>query len=301
MSTILITGGNGLIAQKLLVAIPNIDNSCKIISTSKSPAIFPVLPNMTFELLDITNYSEVEYLINLYSPDIIINTAAISSPDFCEDNKAECWNVNVSAVEYLAKLCKKKDIYLCHFSTDFVFDGLASEYPEYSSSLSPVSMYGRSKAESEAIMINLSCRYSIIRTSLVYGLLQHQRKSNILNFVINSLRDKKSINVVSDQYRTPTLAEDLADACAKISLNCIEGIFNIAGSELISVYDFACTIANVFGLDQNMISPCTTVSLNEKALRPVKTFLPIDNIQAEIDYSPRSIIDGLKYINEIFK
>lgn len=297
MTTILITGSNGLIAQTIIQKLQSNLIDINIIATSKSNAIFPITGSIKFELLDITNHAELSYIIDLYNPNIIINTAAISSPDYCENHKDECWQTNVIAVENISKICKEKNIYLQHFSTDFIFNGTEYSYPE-NSHPTPCSLYGQSKSESEKIVINSGCKYSIIRTSLVYGILKHQRKPNFLNWVINSLNENKHINVVSDQYRTPTLVDDIAFGSIELALKQSEGIFNLAGSELISVYDFAINIAEVFDLSYKYISGCSTACLNEAARRPIRTYLPYIKANKEIGYNPVNIIDGLNFIKK---
>ena len=122
MKVVLVTGSNGLLGQKLvhqLHANPNY----KLIATSKGENRISSITDFTYEQLDITDLEQVEKIFKKYQPNVLINTAAMTNVDACEEDKLGCWEMNVTAVEYLLSACEQFDTHLIHLSTDFIFDG----------------------------------------------------------------------------------------------------------------------------------------------------------------------------------
>ncbi|MCK4661273.1 MAG: SDR family oxidoreductase [Bacteroidales bacterium] len=296
MKKILITGSNGLLGQKL-VALISENKNYQLIATSKSFNKIKNEGNYIFELMDITNYSEVNYILQNYYPDVVINTAAITNVDQCEENKTECWQVNVEAVKNLVEVSNKIKSHFIHLSTDFVFDGVKGLYKE-NDIPAPVSYYGYSKYEAEKIVQNCSDKWSIIRTVLVYGITNDMSRSNIVLWVKNSLENGKKIRVVDDQYRTPTLAEDLAKACFEVAKRNKEGIFHVSGTDYLSIIEIAYIIAEYFNLDKSLISPVASIELSQKGRRPCKTGFDIQKAIRELDFQPLSFKNGLSFIEE---
>jgi dTDP-4-dehydrorhamnose reductase len=207
---ILVTGCNGLLGQKLVELIsPKPEHY--LIATAKSKLI-PTLTYGEFHSLDITNKSSIEEVISKTKPEVIINTAAMTQVDQCETEREKCWQANVEAVRYLVEACQKNKTHLVHVSTDFIFDGSHGPLDE-NEKPNPISYYGESKLAGEMEVQKSSIDWAILRTVLVYGVTQDMSRSNIVLWVKKSLEDGKTINVVNDQWRTPTLAEDLAMGC----------------------------------------------------------------------------------------
>jgi len=289
MVKVLVTGANGLIAQSIIGHLYN--NEIGVLAISQSEKAFSKI-SCEFEIVDIRNTAKFEYIADGFNPDYIINCAAISKPDVCESAKEVCWSTNVEAVDKIVQYCAKKNIHLIHFSSDFIFSGLEGLYDE-SSIPNPVSFYGLSKYESEKLIIDKLTKYTIIRTSLVYGTVEYNLKSNLILWVKNNLELGNPINVVADQFRTPTYDRDIAFAVEKIIFENLSGIYNIAGKDYLSVYDIAVETANFFNLDTSLITPVSTISLNEPAKRPPKTFLLIDKAFRDLDFLPLTLIQGL--------
>ena len=160
--------------------------------------------------------------------------------------------MNVDAVANLIEASEKNKVFLLHVSTDFIFDGEAGPYDEEAEA-NPVSYYGESKLAAEKLLEASNIKWAIARTVLVYGISEAMSRSNIILWVKKSLEDGKTIKVVDDQWRTPTLAEDLALGCYLIADQEAEGIFNISGKDFLSPYDMAIKTADFFGLDKSLI------------------------------------------------
>ncbi|MDP5139162.1 MAG: SDR family oxidoreductase, partial [Spirosomaceae bacterium] len=246
MKRILITGSNGLLGQKLVELLIENDEVA-VIATARGKNRLPFSKGYEYRPMDITNAEQVLAVINETSPDVVINTAAMTNVDQCETDKENCWQQNVKAVEYLTAACKHNDAFLLHLSTDFIFDGADGPYDE-TAEANPVSFYGWSKLAAEKILLHSDIRYAIARTVLVYGIAYDMSRSNIILWVKNSLESGKNINVVTDQWRTPTLAEDLAKGCALIAEKEAEGIFNISGKDFLTPYEMAIKTADYFKL-----------------------------------------------------
>lgn len=163
-----------------------------------------------------------------YRPDCVIHTAAMTQVDDCEKDPNACRLNNVDAVRFVAEACEPWGTHLVHLSTDFVFDGQSGPYLEEDVP-NPLSIYGQSKADAEQIIRQYAGPWSIVRTVLVYGLAADMSRSNIVLWVKKSLEEGRVIRIVSDQFRTPTLAEDLAEGCCQVALRKATGIYNISG------------------------------------------------------------------------
>lgn len=290
---ILITGANGLLGQKLIELL-TAQADCYPIATAKSPLI-PSLPKGEFHRLDISNESEVRQVIATTRPDVVINTAAMTQVDQCETEKEKCWLANVTAVEYLAKACEAHHVRLVHVSTDFIFDGTHGPLDE-TAKPNPLSYYGQSKLAAEEIIQKSKIDWAILRTVLVFGVTKDMSRSNIVLWVKKSLEEGKTINVVNDQWRTPTLAEDLAMGCYLAAVKKAKGIYNISGYEMMTPYDIAIKTAELFQLDKSLIHQTDSSKFKQPAARPPKTGFIIDKAKRDLGYQPKSFEEGLKVL-----
>ncbi len=291
--TVLITGSNGLLGQKL-VQLFAADREVKVIATSLHYDKING-KGYRFESIDITDDTSLVYTIQKYQPDVIINAAGITNVDQCETERELAWRVNVEAVENLAKISAANNIHLIHLSTDFVFDGINPPYSE-TDQPNPVSYYGLTKWKGEQRVQNHANKWTIVRTILLYGVLPAMSRSNIVLWVKKSLEKQQEINVVTDQFRMPTLVEDLAKACKIMVEKKAEGIFHISGKEYISVFDIAIQVAKFFKLDTSLIQPVSSLSLNQIGKRPPKTAFVLDKALRELDYYPQSFTTGLETV-----
>ncbi|MGR3808909.1 SDR family oxidoreductase [Jiulongibacter sp. NS-SX5] len=296
MKKILITGSNGLLGQKL-VDLLKTDENVELIATARGQNRLPYSDGYTFAQMDITVEDEVSKVIAEHTPDVVINTAAMTNVDQCESDKDNCWAQNVKAVEYLIDACKANNAFLLHLSTDFIFDGNSGPYKEEDEA-NPISFYGWSKWAGEKLLLHSDIKWAIARTVLVYGIAHDMSRSNIILWVKKSLEDGKNINVVTDQWRTPTLAEDLAKGCALIADKEAEGIFNISGEDLLNPYQMAQMTANFFDLDKSLINEADASTFSQPAKRPPKTGFDISKAKSVLGYQPKSFEEGIAILAE---
>lgn len=291
MTKILVTGSNGLLGQKLVEKLSNISD-VELVATARGENRLPKSDKYKYLSLDITDYESVNIIFDIEKPDVIIHTAAMTNVDQCETEKEECWKLNVTATEYLVNAAQKSNSFFIHLSTDFIFDGKNGPYTEEAEA-NPISFYGWSKYAAEKIVINSNLNWAIARTILVYGIAHDMSRSNIILWVKNSLENSKSINVVNDQWRTPTLAEDLADGCILIAQKRATGIFNISGKDLLNPYQMAMMTADYFGLDKTLINEVDGSKFTQTARRPAKTGFVLDKPNSVLGYKPNSFQQGI--------
>ena len=294
MLRILLTGSNGLLGQKIVYASLK-RNDIQLLATSEGENRLHSKAGYHYASMDITNADEVTAIIENFKPHCIINTAAMTNVDACEKDQENCWKMNVEAVRTMTELCELHNIHLIQLSTDFVFDGEKGYYSEEDVP-NPLSHYARSKYESEKVVQQARIDSAIIRTIIIYGVVDDKQRSNVVIWTINSLRQQKDINVISDQMRSPTLAEDLADACVQAALKRATGIYHVSGSETMSILEMVNRTADFFQLDKKYIHPITTDQLKQPAKRPLLTGFNIDKAKRELNFQPHTLLQGLEIV-----
>lgn len=283
-----------------LVQLLSQESEIELIATARGANRLPVSSDYLYVSLDITQEAEVNQVFETYKPNMVIHTAAMTNVDMCETDPEGCELLNVTAVTYLIRASEKYDTFFCHLSTDFIFDGENGPYSEEAEA-NPISVYGESKLKAEQLLQASSIRWAIARTVLVYGIVGDMSRTNIILWVKKSLEEGKSIKVVTDQFRTPTLAEDLAVGCWLITKNQCEGIFNISGSDFLTPYEMAIKTAEYYGLDQTLIQKADSSTFQQAAKRPMRTGFILDKAYRELGYQPRSFDQGIALMAEQVK
>jgi dTDP-4-dehydrorhamnose reductase len=233
-------------------------------------------------------------MIRNLKPKVIINAAAYTNVDGCEDDKENCWKANVTAVEYIAQAARSVDAALVHVSSDYVFDGVEGNYSE-ASKPHPLSYYGRSKLAGENAVIASGVEHAIVRTMILYGTGKDIRP-NFALWLIDMVSKSEIVRITDDQFGHPTLADDLARAIHKLVELRKSGLFHIAGADYVSRYEFAIKLATVFELDANLIRPVKTSELKQKAVRPMHSKFDLTKLKQELNVELNGIEQGLKIL-----
>ena len=189
---VLITGANGLLGQKL-VQLYESNEGVDVIATARGANRNP-FGSYTYEQMDVTVASEVVKIISKHQPDVVINTAAMTHVDQCEQDPDTCQKLNVDAVRNLIESCQETNSFVVHLSTDFIFDGEDGPYVE-DDLPNPLSKYAESKLESEQLLASSGLKHAIVRTMLVYGIVHDMSRSNIILWVKKSL-EKTSVYIL---------------------------------------------------------------------------------------------------------
>lgn len=266
LPTILVTGANGQLGSEL-----------RVLSTSYPTYNFLFV---TRNELEISDAIAVKKYFDTHTIDHCINCAAYTAVDKAETEKDIAFKVNADAVGYLAKACEKHQAQLIHISTDYVFDGTATEPIEENEHVNPLGVYGMSKLRGEQLAISNLENTIIIRTSWVYSSFGN----NFVKTMLRLMKEKESINVVSDQRGCPTYAADLAEAILQIVLKTNDqrptthGIFNYSNSGIINWYEFALTIKELSG-SKCIVHPIPTSQYPTPAKRPQYSVLDTSKIR----------------------
>lgn len=291
---ILLTGSNGLLGQKIVYALKQ-HPDVELLATARGPNRIKAQHGYEYREMDIEKPEQVSEVFNHFKPDCVIHAAAMTNVDACELNPKACKKANIEATANLINVSKKLKCHFIFLSTDFVFDGTAGPYSEEDVP-NPLSVYAESKLQGEQMVMQSGLDWCIIRTIIIYGVTDDAQRSNLVLWVKNSLEQKKTITVITDQYRSPTLAEDLADACIQAARRKAKGIYHVSGSETMSIIEMAYRVANFFGLDKSFIKPVTSAELNQPAKRPPVTGFHIQKAIRDLGYSPHSLYEGLTIV-----
>ena len=290
----LITGSNGLLGQKLVANLGITQHS--VLATGRGECRILKMPaNVLYGMCNISDAEIVMQVFSEFKPDVVIHSAAMTNVDECELNPEQCHLQNVIATQNVIHACEMVGAHLIHLSTDFIFDGTSGPYSEMDKP-NPISIYGQSKLDAETQVQKARCPWSIVRTVLVYGIAPGLSRSNIILWVKASLEQGKEIQVVDDQFRTPTLAEDLATGCISIAEKKAEGIFNISGKDFLTPYEMAIQTADFFSLNKELIKQATAATFTQPAKRPPRTGFDISKAVKELGYNPHSFLEGIEIL-----
>lgn len=277
---ILVTGKNGQLGSELNEIKNNYPEIEFLFTGSKE--------------LNITDRFNIENTIKKFNPDLVINCAAYTAVDKAEDEPELADTVNHIAVRNLAEICKSENIRLIHISTDYVFDGKSDIPYKETDETNPINEYGKSKLNGEHAIIKSGVQAIIIRTSWVYSSFGN----NFVKTMIRLGKEKDEINVVADQFGSPTYARDLAEVCISISLQKEKWqprttIFHYSNEGVISWYEFANEIMKLWNL-KCKVNPITTDQYPAKVKRPIYSTLNKEKIIKTFKLIPSNWKNSLK-------
>ena len=284
MIKILVTGGNGQLAQCLKDVVIN-ENEFNV--------DFQDLP-----ALDITNKQQLESYFSKNELDYCINCAAYTAVDLAEEQSDLAYAVNAEGPKNLAEICKKYQVKLLHISTDFVFDG-KKQTPYIETDMpNPLGVYGVSKWQGERYIQEVMEDYFIIRTSWLYS----EYGNNFMKTMLRLSETRDEISVVSDQIGAPTYAGDLAEVLIKIILSSPPnyGVYHYSNSGTISWYDFAVEIFKQFG-KKIEVKPIKTKDYPTAAKRPKYSVLDTTKIENNFNCTIKDWQGSLDKTNLIYK
>ena len=290
---ILYTGANGLLGQKISAATPQYSNHA-FLATARGKNRTKNLGTASYASMDITDRQGIENVLSEFRPDVIIHGAAMTHVDECEQHKELAYNLNVVGTQNIVDAAKELGAHVVHISTDFIFDGQDGPYNEEGIP-NPVSYYGETKLQAEHIVQTVNS-WSILRTVLVIGIAEDLSRSNIVLWAKGALEKAQPIRVVDDQFRTPTLAEDLAQGALLAATQRAQGIFNISGPDFMSIYELVESVAEHFGLSMATVTRVDSSTLNQPAVRPPRTGFNISKAVENLGYRPHSFKEALEII-----
>ena len=247
---VLVIGGSGFIGRYLARRLQETPGH-EVIGTFRSRP--PSAETGSWRRVELTDAAELERVFSLSSPDVVVHLAAMADVGACEREPDQAAAVNVAATSVIAGLCQGYEARLVFVSTEYVFDGQRGFYRE-DEDANPATTYGRTKWEAEREVARLAPRGSIVRTSIVYGWpLQAHR--NFAPWLVERLRSRQPYYSPTDVLRTPVYVEHLVDGIARLVEGDYPGVHHVAGSDWVSMHDFALAIADGFQLDRGLVIP----------------------------------------------
>ncbi len=252
------------------------------------------LTGNNFVHMDVTKRQDVFRIIEKIKPAVVIDTHALHPVDYCETHPEEAWEVTVNGTRNVAEASKRAGAKYVFFSTDYVFDGKKLSYTEKDKP-NPLNYYGKTKWAAEMVLEALGVNHIIARAAVLYG-MGGQGKASFVSWVVEKLKGGEKINVVTDQHNNPTFADNLVEIIFRLYEKDAEGLFHVTGKECISRYDFARSIARVFGLNNRLIVPITTPELNQIATRPEKINMSTKKVERISNIGTVGIEEGLKVL-----
>ncbi len=251
----LIIGASGLVGSALRAVFPD------AVGTYYRAAAAGLEP------LDISDAAAVRALVARVAPELVLLPAAQPNVDRCETEPAESARVNVDGTRHVAAAAAATGARLVFFSTDYVFDGSDGPYPPEATP-APINVYGRHKLEAEQIVRDTVADHLVVRACGVYG-YQPEGK-NFVMALARLARAGEPMRVPHDQWGTPTLAANMAEAVRELALAGHRGIVHPVGPDYLTRIDFARLAAEVFGYDPGFLRPVATPELKQPARRPLK-------------------------------
>lgn len=285
----LIIGGSGLVGSTLIEYATN--NYDVHVTIHNNEIKFNADKITKIDLLE--DPLNITRLIKKLKPNFVINTAAHPSVDLCENDHKLADFLHVEIPRDIALVCKDVDSKLIQFSTDAVFDGTLNRKYTEDDEPNPVNYYGKTRLRAEKIILDTNAKNVILRTAVIYG---WHKRSRFSDWIIQSLRENKMVDPHVDQYNTPTLVDDLAQAILKICKMNISGLYHAVGKSCLSRYEFAQVLAEKFSLNKNLIKPVTSQEKKQNAPRPPRTCLDASKLEKSIEYDFHDVNTGVFFI-----
>ena len=288
--TIVVTGANGFIGSKIIAYLSR-NPKFKVFGWSKGVNRIHGC-DFSYININLTDFQLVEKNFSILKPDILIHCAAISQVDVCEQNPELCHQINVDVTAHLVCLSNRFGSRIIHFSSDFVFDG-KTEWVGESAIPASISKYGESKRNAE-LAVEKAANWAIIRPVLVYGYSQSASRGNIFTWVLESVKEQKSISVVDDQFRTPTFVDDVVKLVGNLLERRGNGFFHIGGADRLSVFEFAMKISHEAGFSSPLINKVESRSVDGTSLRPKYSCFNNSKVKLFFGDKPIGVEEGIR-------
>jgi len=287
---VLVTGSAGLVGRQVVKDLSNSHQVFSCYNESKPEYGDSVK-------MDLKNREMISSILTEKKPDIVIHLGAMTGVDLCEKEKTSASEINTKATEIIAKECSKLNSFLVYVSTDYVFDGNLGMYKE-DDVTNPLGFYGKSKLEGEKVVQNFSTNWCIARTSTPFGL--HPTKKSFPMWVIENLQKQKQIDILIDQFTSPTYIPNLSRMLIEISERRITGVIHAAGASKISRYQMASMVSDKLNLDGTLLKQISMSKMKWVAQRPKDSSLDVSRASSILNEKPQKIDQSLNlFINEM--
>lgn len=228
----------------------------------------------TREHFDLTDEAKIKEVIRSFKPEVVVHCAAYTQVDKAEDNKELCYAVNVLGTRYIAEACREINAKMVYISTDYVFDGSSDKPYEVNDKVNPVNYYGETKLQGEYEVMKILENHFIIRISWVFG----ENGNNFVKTMLRLAETRNELNVVGDQYGSPTYTKDLAILIAEMIRTEKYGIYHASNEGTCSWNEFAIAIFENRGLEVK-VNAIPTSDYPTRAKRPMSSIMSKDKLE----------------------
>ncbi len=270
---ILVSGGRGLLATNIL----------PLLGERFDLAVYDI------DEWDITSDGAGEKLMGLHHPDVVLNLAAMTDVDGCEDKADLAQRINAEGAGVVAGLCAARGARLVHISTDYVFDGRKGSPYREEDETGPASVYGHTKLAGERMVFQRLADATVVRTQWLYG----KGGTSFVDKIMKLAGQQGSLRVVDDQRGSPTYARDLAAPIIAIIERGLTGIYHVSNGGSCSWFEFAAAIFAIRGMDIQ-VSPISSHELGRKAKRPSYSVFDLTKVQRDTGIRMRHWMEALK-------
>jgi dTDP-4-dehydrorhamnose reductase len=248
------------------------------------------------ERLDVGDRDAVASWLDRVRPDLVLHTAGLTDVEGCEANPQLAARLNTAAAAHVAAAAREAGAQLLHMSTDHLFDGHAAAYRE-DQTPSPINVYAATKLDAEGAVLDAHPEALLIRTNF-YG-WGHPRRRSFSDWIVGSLRSRTPLRMFHDVYFTPILVNDLIDVMLDLARTAPPGIYNVAGGERLSKYDFAMKLAERFDLDTSLITSASVDTFAFRARRPRDMSLDTTKAAAIVGRPMPGVTEGLQRLRQL--
>lgn len=255
------------------------------------------IPNIKSSVIDINDYQSVKMEIEHIKPDILIHCLALVDVDKCEEDKKLSYKLNYKSTEFLSKICAEKNIKLIYISTDAVFDGIKEGLYSEEDEVNPLNEYAKTKRLGELEVLK-NKKNLVLRTN-IYG-FNIKDKFSFGEWVLNSLKENKRLNMFYDVKFSPILVNDFAKILDVIIQNELEGIIHLSSTGSISKYDFGIKLSEIFGFEENNINKFSVKEFSFKAKRSENMGLDNQKIRKILGIDIPTPEQGIKNFKELY-
>lgn len=285
---VLITGGTGLVGEALIAAA-RVRHRLTVLHRRDYAVGAEEVEGVVADVRDRDRLGE---LFRRGRFDVVIHAAGVANVDYVERHVDEGWSSNVVGTQNVVDLTLKHGVRLVYLSSNAVFDGRRAPYRE-TDPTNPVNHYGRIKVECENLVARCCPEAAIVRPILMYGWQPPQARPNMVTWLLDRLRRGEPTHLVTDVRENPLWSGQCAEAIWRIVERGKTGIFHLAGRDVVNRYEFARTVAEVFGLDAALLNPVDSAFFPTIARRPKNTAFLTERMETELDLEPLSLVEGL--------
>ncbi len=273
VARVLVVGGTGLLGQYLCEEARR--RGHEVAATYRGTT--PPSTGIAWRSLDLRRSESIAPLLRELRPEILLNAAALTDVDGCEERTEEAEAINAVAPGAMAETAESLGVPFVHVSTDYVFDGRGPATEE--TEPRPLGAYGRTKHEGERRVLRADPRALLLRLSAGFGWNRLSSKSNSVTWILNRLEAGQEAPLFEDQRVTPTFAKTAAEAAFDLMAQGASGIFHVACRECLSRVEMGKAVAEAFGISGARITPITTASLRLRAPRPPAPCLVVGKVE----------------------